>query len=290
MRTLCLLLCLLVSVAAIPAVFAQTCTLCHGSGSDPAPPVDTQGNSATTFTGVGAHQSHLATSTWHAQVACTECHIVPAQPSDPGHYDTALPAELTWGALATADGAVPVWDGATCSNVYCHGATLIGGGATPTWTSVGSGQASCGTCHSLPPGAPHAQDFNCYTCHPDIDAGFSFVTPEQHIDGVVTLDPATSVPEALPGRFVFGPVTPNPFNPTASIRYVVPRPADVTITVYDAAGRRLATLADGHHGAGEYAAAWNGTDRNGEDVPSGIYFARIEAGDFRTTEKMILLR
>ena len=67
--------------------------------------------------------------------------------------------ELAFGALATAGGKLaPTLDTATnrCGNLYCHGATLSGGmNVTPEWTKVGQGEAVCGTCHGVPPPAPH---------------------------------------------------------------------------------------------------------------------------------------
>ena len=168
-----------------------TCTSCHGSGLDPAPPSDTSGNTATTARGVGAHQSHLGSSTWRATIQCADCHLVPGAVGDPGHIDTSLPAELTFGLRATSDGATPSFDGATttCSGVYCHGETLIAGGThtTPNWTRVGMGEAACGNCHSLPPAAPHPANSNCSMCHPTIAADRSFPDPERHVDGIVDL-------------------------------------------------------------------------------------------------------
>jgi len=163
------------------------CSLCHGSAANPAPPVDLNGETATTALGVGAHQAHLAVSTWHAQVRCDACHQVPAAVDAPGHMDSLAPAELDWGALATADGATPSWNAPTCSNVYCHGTTLIGGGVDVVWTSVGTGQASCGSCHGTPPPAPHPQSSNCAQCHGEVLASdnVTFVAPDNHIDGIV---------------------------------------------------------------------------------------------------------
>jgi predicted CxxxxCH...CXXCH cytochrome family protein len=167
------------------------CSACHGSVTNAAPPVDVSGNALTTKTGVGAHQSHLGVSTWHAEIMCGECHIVPVAESDPGHSDTALPAELTWGALATSDGATPTWNGTTCSGDYCHGSTLPEGGATPNWTTVDGTEAACGTCHGLPPAGLHTTNPDCSLCHPNAGAGQTFTIPGQHIDGIVQLDPLT---------------------------------------------------------------------------------------------------
>ncbi len=149
---------------------APACNACHGGPGSPAPPVDTRGNSATTGRGVGAHREHLGPSDWRAEIGCDECHLVPSLLQDPGHADTMLPAELTWGALATADRAQPGFDQATatCSGIYCHGATLKGTGSnrSPNWTNVGAGEATCGTCHGNPPeSGGHPQIDDCTLCH-----------------------------------------------------------------------------------------------------------------------------
>ncbi len=170
------------------------CILCHGDTTSIAPPIDTSGNTATTDPGVGAHRSHLNTSAdWHRIVQCDDCHLVPTAAGDVGHLDTSLPAELTWSSVANASGASPSYDNATttCSGVYCHGATLFSGGTNtaPNWTSVGTGEAACGTCHSLPPAAPHPNSTTCSTCHPLVDGTFTFINPERHVDGVVDMLP-----------------------------------------------------------------------------------------------------
>jgi len=169
-------------------VSVVTCTSCHGSGTDPAPPVSTSGGTATTLRGVGAHQSHLGASTWRSDIACTDCHTVPVVYTDPGHVDTALPAELTWGAKAGLDGANPAFNGTRCNGTYCHGATLnvSGTNTTPTWTSVGAGQAACGTCHGAPPSTNgHPNRTDCATCHPTMNAAGDFIDPQRHIDGIL---------------------------------------------------------------------------------------------------------
>ena len=164
------------------------CDSCHGSAGNPAPPTSTTGATSTTDRGVGAHRSHLGPKTWHAEVTCDECHIVPVTTSDPGHVGP-LPAETTFGSLAQSGGAKPKWNGATCTNVYCHGATLDGGAGSntaPTWTAVDGTQAACGTCHGLPPGGTHPQNSQCSVCHGAvIAADGGIINPSLHIDGLV---------------------------------------------------------------------------------------------------------
>ena len=71
-----------------------------------------------------------------------------------GHIDHPLPAYVIFGNLA---GSTATWNGSTCSNVYCHGATLANGGGTatkPLWTVVNGSQSQCGSCHGLPAPPP----------------------------------------------------------------------------------------------------------------------------------------
>lgn len=169
----------------------QPCDTCHGSGGVAAPPKDTSGGTTTNLRGVGAHRSHIKASTWRAEITCDQCHKVPTSTTSLGHIDTALPAELTFGNLA----GNATWNGSTCSNAYCHGATLksgagsAGGKATrPLWTVVDGSQSQCDSCHGAPPPAPHPADPDCGKCHDTMTAGGGLVItdPARHIDG--TLD------------------------------------------------------------------------------------------------------
>jgi len=173
----------------VDVVPLTACTDCHGS-TNPAPPVDIAGNTATTSPGVGAHQQHLAPSSIPARpVQCPECHQVPATWDAVGHIDTMLPAELSFSGVATAWGATPSYTNGKCENTYCHGALQIqpSGGSlmNPTWNEVGTGQVGCTTCHGFPP--PdfwHQQNPGpCFaTCHTKFNAD-----PTTHINGVINV-------------------------------------------------------------------------------------------------------
>lgn len=145
------------------------CWACHGSPNNPAPPRDLHGSSDPASVTVGAHTVHLtAPHGLRGPVACGDCHLVPKNVGDPGHLDSALPAEvfpqtIAAGSLAFSDGAKPVWDRTaasgkgTCANVYCHGGgTKLGTDQspntkhTPVWLG-GSTEAQCGACHGAPP-------------------------------------------------------------------------------------------------------------------------------------------
>ncbi len=84
---------------------------------------------------------------------------------------------------------------------------------------------------------------------------------------------------------------PNPFNPNTTIRLVLPAPARVTLRIHDATGRALRTLfAGAPQDAGELVVAWDGCDDSGKPLPSGVYFCEVEAGEYRATRKMTLLK
>jgi len=78
---------------------------------------------------------------------------------------------------------------------------------------------------------------------------------------------------------------PNPFNARTTIRYSLAEPSDAWIEIYDILGRRIKTIVESNKPAGEHRLTWNA-----EDHPSGVYFYRIQAGDYTETKKMVLLR
>jgi serine protease len=78
---------------------------------------------------------------------------------------------------------------------------------------------------------------------------------------------------------------PNPFNPTTEIRYQTKEVGNVLLTIYDVLGREVATLVNERKPAGMYTAHWNA-----QNLPNGVYFYRVVAGDFVETKKMILMK
>jgi predicted CxxxxCH...CXXCH cytochrome family protein len=93
-------------------------------------------------------------------------------------------ATLAFGAGARRGGAQPAWNGTTCASTYCHGGTLDAGGSSqePRWTG-GAAEAACGTCHGVPPPAPHTTSTACGGCHPGYTS--TTVAVATHIDGTV---------------------------------------------------------------------------------------------------------
>lgn len=91
-------------------------------------------------------------------------------------------------------------------------------------------------------------------------------------------------------RFALGPVSPNPFREAAMIAYSTPASARVAIGVYDVNGRLVRTVFSGQVDAGTHQVAWDGRDDAGAKVARGVYFCRMNAGEFSATEKVVLLQ
>jgi hypothetical protein len=91
--------------------------------------------------------------------------------------------------------------------------------------------------------------------------------------------------EAAPESVALLTGYPNPFDTSTTVRYRVPRGAFVTLGVYDAGGREVATLVERQHPAGSYEVSFDG-----RGLASGVYFYRMRAGEFRDTKKVLLAR
>lgn len=105
-------------------------------------------------------------------------------------------------------------------------------------------------------------------------------------DGVVPLTGADvpTVSMSLHQNF------PNPFNPSTEIRYYLPGGCSVALDVYGVDGALVARLTEGYRDKGSHVATWNGRDRNGRQVSSGVYFYRLRAGTTEISKKMVLAR
>jgi len=83
---------------------------------------------------------------------------------------------------------------------------------------------------------------------------------------------------------------PNPFNPSTKVAFAIARAGRVSLAIHDLTGRRIRTLVDGHVGAGEHAAIWDGCAEDGARAASGVYFARFVGDDVVATTKLVLVK
>ncbi len=96
----------------------------------------------------------------------------------------------------------------------------------------------------------------------------------------------TSLPaNRAPGRYALEQNYPNPFNPTTTIRYELPHEGRVTLKVYSVLGQEVMTLVNNEQPAGRYV-----VELNGQTLATGVYFYRLQAGDFVQTRKVILVK
>ncbi len=96
--------------------------------------------------------------------------------------------------------------------------------------------------------------------------------------------------DMIPQKFALLQNYPNPFNPATSIHFDLPSDEMVSIDVYNLFGQKVTTLVNNTMVAGSHSVVWNGKNTKGTDVAAGIYLYTIDAGDFKATKKMILLK
>ncbi len=94
----------------------------------------------------------------------------------------------------------------------------------------------------------------------------------------------------LPTEFIVHNNFPNPFNPTTTISYELPKNSFVNIIIYDLLGREVKVLVSGELVSGFHEIIWDGKDNFGRSVGAGVYFYLIKAGEFRQMKKMVLLK
>ncbi len=97
----------------------------------------------------------------------------------------------------------------------------------------------------------------------------------------------------LPKAFSLSQNSPNPFNPSTTIAYTVPEGNDglrVKLEVFNLRGQKIVTLVDELKEAGNFTVSWDGRGANGSKVSSGVYFYRMQAGDFSAVRKMVVLK
>jgi hypothetical protein len=83
---------------------------------------------------------------------------------------------------------------------------------------------------------------------------------------------------------------PNPFNPSTTVSYSLPKASDAQLTVYNLKGQLVRTLADEYKAAGEHHVVWDGRDNNSKQVSSGVYFIRLKAEGNFLTHKVLMLK
>ena len=95
----------------------------------------------------------------------------------------------------------------------------------------------------------------------------------------------------IPESYALHQNYPNPFNPTTTLKYDIPEATTVSIKIFDVLGKEVATLIDNmHQNPGFKSVRWNGLNKDGKLVVSGMYFFSIKTENFNQTRKMIMIK
>ncbi len=122
------------------------------------------------------------------------------------------------------------------------------------------------------------------------DPGSNNVTKACESGPLYGSDRTTLAEGSLPDQFELTQNYPNPFNPTTDIAFTLPQAAHVTLEIYNVLGQHVATLVDDYREAGEHLVQWDSRDAGGQQVSSGIYLYRLQAGELVEMKKMLLLK
>tara|TARA_B100000686_G_scaffold111291_1_gene118554 strand:+ start:6974 stop:9316 length:2343 start_codon:yes stop_codon:yes gene_type:complete len=127
----------------------------------------------------------------------------------------------------------------------------------------------------------------------DVTDGIDTVTADNapftlNVDGSDALSAFAG--QLTPQVFALHQNYPNPFNPTTTLKYDLPEDAMVNITIYDMIGRVVKTMVNSQQNTGFKSVRWNATNDNGSPVSAGLYLYTIQAGEFKKTKKMVLLK
>jgi hypothetical protein len=112
--------------------------------------------------------------------------------------------------------------------------------------------------------------------------------PPVFIPGAIFYGVTSDITESdqiLPKEISLSQNYPNPFNASTVIEFALTEKSFVELTVYNLLGQKAATVFKGEKGAGYYTITWNGSE-----FPSGVYFARLQAGGISKSVKMVLLK
>ena len=135
-----------------------------------------------------------------------------------------------------------------------------------------------------------------FSVHPSVEE--SAVAPEglmvvdsEHEGAVIPLrNISGGLITLLPSVYSLSQNHPNPFNPETTMRFTVPEAGLVRVAIYNATGQLVRQLMDKSLKRGRYTVRWDGRDDRGIETGSGIYFVQMEAGSFKTTRKMSLIK
>lgn len=132
------------------------------------------------------------------------------------------------------------------------------------------------------------------TCIPFISsaAGPSTVIKSGFLSGLPVPSGVTAIGVMIgvPTKFALHQNYPNPFNPSTRIEFDLPHQINVSLKVYDIVGRELTTMLNESMNPGYHRVHWNGRNKRGQQVPSGIYIVRLVTSEYSKSIKLVLMK
>ena len=196
------------------------------------------------------------------------------------------PVELaSFGGELAEDRVVLNWT--TASQTNNAGWRMLRSVDGETYEAIGEFVSGAGTSDVL-------VSYNFVDNNPPSAEKVFYMLEQVDLDG--TIHRSNAVEVTLGARFVDVPtefatnVYPNPFNPSTTISYDLPSDALISIVIYDAIGQVVRQLVNEQRFAGRYQVRWDAKDNLGRSVGSGVYIAKVEAGSFSASQKMLLLK
>lgn len=197
-----------------------------------------------------------------------------------GDCDFGLPVELASFSGVARNGTIELfWTTASESNVERF----------EIERSANSGNGVIGSVHGLGD-SPIGHSYRFVDTQVSAGKTYVYRLIEVALDGsrralAQTVTVEAGAPTAMPTEFALLQNYPNPFNPSTTISFSLPDAADVSLVVFDALGRQVATLMTGTLGAGTHDVSFGA-----DNLSAGLYFYQLKAGEFTAVRKMMLLK
>ncbi len=246
----------------------------------------TQENPSYTYTSAGTYTVELTATNAYGSDTETKLNyiFVEDQQDVMMHVEDIVVTRIPAGRNCTGRGVITIFDaggaavvGATVSVSITGNTTetksgVTGSGGTVTINSTKTKSCSGEWCYEVT---------NVTMTGGVYDSGSNVVTKSCESGDVYSF----AAGEAIKANSLTMWNSPNPFNPSTVIGFVLPQAGQVNLTVYNVMGQKVTTLVDRHLGAGEHSARFDGSS-----VSSGIYFYRLQTADNLLTKKMVLLK
>jgi len=202
-------------------------------------------------------------------------------------YDDTPPAAPTNLQISESQAEHPVlnWTANTEPDIEDYNVYRKGGYPFIDWAVIGTTTSNTYEDLELTTTYRHGEDYFYKTTAVDVNDNESDYSNTVEAEARLEKQNIKEELESKPKIYALDSNYPNPFNPTTNISYQLPKASNVTLTVYDMLGKEVAELVNENKSVGIYNVNFNASN-----LPSGIYFYKIQAGDFTDIRKMLLMK